>query len=358
MNRLDWLIAEFRSAGVENDAWPGLLTAMSDYLGAVDVVLGGGDSALTAGMLAPRTDPSEVEAYMRHHAHQNALMRELIMTPPGKVLVDAQAAAYAEFARSDFYHQWCRPQGFVRAFGTTLVTSTGWRGALMVNISGEPEADQVERFESLLPDLTRALEANKLFGHSLAGARAALNMLEIEGKGGMLFDARGQFIEANASAQDMIESGRLTLRSGRLGCAELQTDRRLAHMVEMCIKAPHAMSSARVRVDSPLGQFWVQCAAYPGGISHMGSRRPAAIAIINDPVQRLRRQVSMLQELFGLTAAEAALALAIVQSGSRKLAAQSRGVSVATARAQLSSIFEKTGARGQTELVRLVMEQG
>ena len=52
-----------------------------------------------------------------------------------------------------------------------------------------------------------------------------------------------------------------------------------------------------------------------------------------------------------------AAAPAAKSSGSRKAAADRRGVSDATARAQLTSIFDKTGVRKQTDLMRLLLAE-
>ena len=68
------------------------------------------------------------------------------------------------------------------------------------------------------------------------------------------------------------------------------------------------------------------------------------------------RQTRRLRHRYGLTAAEAALAWEIARTGGRQSAAASRGISVATARSQLSSIFDKTGVRRQAELVRLLLQ--
>ena len=80
--------------------------------------------------------------------------------------------------------------------------------------------------------------------------------------------------------------------------------------------------------------------------------------MITDPNQRMRQRMRELTQRFGLTRAEIELALAVVETGSRKAAAEMRGVSDATARTQLTSIFDKTGVRRQTELVRLLMYDG
>lgn len=112
-----------------------------------------------------------------------------------------------------------------------------------------------------------------------------------------------------------------------------------------------------MQIPTPQGTLGVQCAPYPGGILYPAGRRPAVILIISDPQSRLRRRLADMQQRWGLTTAEVALAKALVETGSRKAAADQRGVSDATARAQLTSIFDKTGVRKQTDLVRLLLAE-
>jgi DNA-binding CsgD family transcriptional regulator len=88
----------------------------------------------------------------------------------------------------------------------------------------------------------------------------------------------------------------------------------------------------------------------------LGLRVPVAIVTIADPEISRRWLAQDLHERFGLTAAEAGLAAEIVKGDGREAAAKRRGISVSTARAQLSSIFEKTGTHRQAELVHLLLE--
>lgn len=67
-----------------------------------------------------------------------------------------------------------------------------------------------------------------------------------------------------------------------------------------------------------------------------------------EPEQALRRR-------FGLTPAEARLALEMARGDGKQAAAERLGISYATARSHLSRIFDKTGVRRQAELVRLVL---
>ena len=74
-----------------------------------------------------------------------------------------------------------------------------------------------------------------------------------------------------------------------------------------------------------------------------------------DPDARMVQATERLRQRFSLTPAEARLAWELVQGGGRTKAAEKRGISVATARSQLTSIFDKTGVRRQSELERLFM---
>ncbi|HLW26409.1 MAG TPA: helix-turn-helix transcriptional regulator, partial [Kiloniellales bacterium] len=60
---------------------------------------------------------------------------------------------------------------------------------------------------------------------------------------------------------------------------------------------------------------------------------------------------------FGLTAAEAELALEIMRGDGREAAAARLGITVATVRTHLLHIFEKTGVHRQAELVRLLLDR-
>jgi DNA-binding CsgD family transcriptional regulator len=77
---------------------------------------------------------------------------------------------------------------------------------------------------------------------------------------------------------------------------------------------------------------------------------------VNDPDSDRRRREINLRRRFGLTAAETGLAAEILHGHGGKAAARRRGISDATAKKQLSSIFEKTGTHRQAELVRFLLD--
>lgn len=352
MDRLSRLVSDLRSGGAEEGAWPDLMASFGDYLGAMEVTLGGGVAHAAPSIVAPRTDPADVARYISQYDGQNLLMRQLMMGTPGQVFVDAELSQFEQFQRSEIYQDWCLPLGFGRAFGSAVATGEGWRGVVMVNTRGAPTAWQTEAFRQVLPDLYRALDMRALAGRIRSSNRAMLDVLERLGQGAMLLDAQGGLIDANGLAQAALASGRLRLLDGKLSCADAEGDRRLAQMVAATISG----DGGRIEVAAPGGPLVLQASPYPASAVILGMRRPAAIVVVTDPLERMQRRQDALRARFHLTQAEVAMTMAILETGSRKLAAERRGVSVATARAQLTSIFDKTGAAGQAELVRLVME--
>jgi DNA-binding CsgD family transcriptional regulator len=84
-------------------------------------------------------------------------------------------------------------------------------------------------------------------------------------------------------------------------------------------------------------------------------RRAAAILHVRDPEQ-LTVIGRCLQELFGLTAAEAVLAAGLAEGKSIEELAAEQGVSMNTARTQLKSIFAKTGVHRQGQLISLILK--
>jgi DNA-binding CsgD family transcriptional regulator len=63
---------------------------------------------------------------------------------------------------------------------------------------------------------------------------------------------------------------------------------------------------------------------------------------------------ALLGQAFALTPAEARLAVIIAQGAKAEYAAEVLGISLATARNQLKSVFSKTGTHRQSELVALL----
>jgi DNA-binding CsgD family transcriptional regulator len=83
---------------------------------------------------------------------------------------------------------------------------------------------------------------------------------------------------------------------------------------------------------------------------------PCVAVFISDPDQRDSASQHILGELFSLTPAEARVAILLARGLSLTEISNAQNISPHTARAQLKSIFAKTGVSRQAELVRMVIK--
>ena len=122
----------------------------------------------------------------------------------------------------------------------------------------------------------------------------------------------------------------------RLACAELQPS-------GLCLPQP----------GSP-PERWLRMVVAPIYFGASGSRASrAAIWILNTETPAVPSE-ELLAALFGLSRAEARLALGMLAGRSATECARLAGVGLATIRTQLHSIFTKTGVRRQAQLVALL----
>jgi len=83
--------------------------------------------------------------------------------------------------------------------------------------------------------------------------------------------------------------------------------------------------------------------------------RPVALAYVRGDHWSQGRRYDQLGDLFGLTPSEARLAWAFAAGRSMNEAATELGISIETARTYSKRVFHKTGARGQADLVRIIL---
>ena len=85
-----------------------------------------------------------------------------------------------------------------------------------------------------------------------------------------------------------------------------------------------------------------------------GGKGAALALFVSDPGQDAAPDPEAIRDLFQLTRMEAMLAAALAGGGSLVEAADRLGIAHNTARSHLRSIFAKTGARRQSQLVHLL----
>jgi DNA-binding CsgD family transcriptional regulator len=129
---------------------------------------------------------------------------------------------------------------------------------------------------------------------------------------------------------------------------------RVLHLLESAQLVAHQEMAWRItRQHGRSLQLHIRIAPFPREHSPGGSRF-AAIALIGDPERAQRLPFETMRSVYGLTPAEAKLALLLLEGKSISEAAHENEVTKDTVRSQVKSIFLKTGTRRQGELIGLL----
>ncbi|WP_353641209.1 helix-turn-helix transcriptional regulator [Mesorhizobium sp. WSM2239] len=228
------------------------------------------------------------------------------------------------------------------------------------------EAQDVAAMQVLVPHLVTALHvARRLAAADLrtTGASAALDRLDA---GVILVDAAARILFANQTAEAILagNDGVGIDREG-IGACSNRANQVLRQLIARCadITTANGEPGGSMEIPRVEGRRPVRVVVAPFradaaqiGTAWLGAARPVAILMITDPERGKRARKENLRCRFGLTSAEAEVALEILKGDGRDASAARLGIAATTVRAHLSHIFQKTGVRRQAELVRLLMQ--
>ena len=170
--------------------------------------------------------------------------------------------------------------------------------------------------------------------------------------GMILVDCEGRAVWMNEAARQIVlDADGLTLKGGILTPARSFERARLAALFPNSLKERKGQSD-RLLVGRPSGRPSYVLLVEPLAT---GSSEEFALILISDPDVRTALDPAALIEIFGFTAAEAQLAVAIVRGSELSEISRDTGKALPTLRVQLRALFQKTGAKRQADLVRLIL---
>jgi DNA-binding CsgD family transcriptional regulator len=209
----------------------------------------------------------------------------------------------------------------------------------------------------LVDNLNRSLPGKHGPGRHRAGARATLAargaVLDQMSHGAVIVGADRRVLFANGAARQLAEHGGFTLG----GKAELISADRPEEVARLAALIGDAAAggggSMRLTRDPPRRMLVATVTMLP--VMAPGPHEQGFVLItLRDLAATADIAPCQLMDLFGLTAAEAAIVPQLVEGETAHLIAQSRGVAVATVRAQAARILAKTGAANLRALATMV----
>lgn len=229
--------------------------------------------------------------------------------------------------------------------------------------------DDRNKMRLILPHISRSLGVMQRIRTAELTVATTLSALDRLPSGVLLLDANGAVAFANRSAQRMLEDGdglrlrKLTHKAG-LGdlIAENATDSKaISDAISATLRhdpfaTPHFSSCVTVPHTSGVASYALQFSAL-GEHSEFGSGSGAfaAIVFIADGAQEVHVDPALLQSAYGLTPAEAKVAVTLLESSSAQEVADALGTSPNTVRTQIKQIYAKLGVDTRARFVKLLL---
>lgn len=354
------LVSRLFEAAAEPQRWLGLSAEIAHAFGAESgtlMVLRPRAAATLLDATGNFAGPP-AQAYQRHYRQCDVWTASASHAARRGARLSAELVPEHVFQRTEFYADFCRPAGIFHALGCVAPLPGGEAGLLAIH---RPRAQAAfteqdrQRLDRLVPYFERALALRgrlRQAGLPQQCSAAALDSIDLAV---FLVDAQLGVLHANAAATALLgRDSALRLCGGTLlqdGAAGAQS---LARVVQAALDPLHggaARWSLRVaRRQGPPLLLTVMPYRPPPGVAWLP---PCAIIMARDPAaQRLSPVV--LNQLFGLTQAEAGVAQELARGQALDAIAATFAISAHTVKTHLQHLFRKTGTRRQGELVAVL----
>lgn len=345
------------SAVGHDDAWPEALRVLAKTFDASAAMLvAAGQGQRDQSFYAAWNHPEEAaRAYSDHWWQHDVWLQSGIaqgLFVQGRILRGSDLVPLPVFRQSPFYRKYLAPLHM--EYLLVCIVSDGSVPGLAppshLSFFRRPDqpnfsADDLARMRLVFPHVVRAFDlhwATRRLQEQVALLHRFLDALDF---GVVMLDPAGQVLYANQGVRAMAVAPPSARWLGSL--------------------------PARVAAHEPLGRLVHACARGQGGGLVLGSPAPELLALalpIECQADRPQPGACMLllaryaqasvsgfvMRIFGLSPAEARLLAPLLRGCTPAEMAAELGVKISTVRSQLSSIFAKTGATRQQDLIRLI----
>jgi DNA-binding CsgD family transcriptional regulator len=364
LDRFSTLVADIYEAAVDPSLWEQSLgriaAATRGAMGALLVY----DPRKRSQFISVNLDPAQKRLYDDYYGRLDPVASVLGRTAGRKIITVREKLTETQL-RGEFFNDWAHPNEV--GDGIFLDVSQDCDRRCIFGLArrwrSEPFASaEVLRLVGLLaPHLQRAAQARSEMGPLEEIRDGALDLVEHWRRGCVVISREGDVLYANGAANEIVAAcDGLGLDRRGLRAAAASEHAALLRLVGRACKADgdRPRSGGRIAISRHSGRRPYLIQVLPLGSNRAGilARPAAALAIIIDSEREVRLPRGDLRDLYGLTAAEADVAIRVLEGHGLQFAAQDLHIGLSTARAHLKHIFEKTGTHRQAELVRLLME--
>jgi DNA-binding CsgD family transcriptional regulator len=276
---------------------------------------------------------------------------------PGFLFNDARCFDESFVAANGFYQEFTLPLGARHTLDLLAADVGGcevYVAAMRNARQGPFQAADERLIRAIGPHFVRAYTLGLRLRTAASAAAAAGGALDALSFGVIVLDETGQAAVVNAAATRALAAGELRLGQGRLTARAPAVDRELQGALQRSLGDPLAPPAVLRAPRAEGGDWIVWVMRLPASSAFAAGETPGVLVLIGDPRRPGEIGREAVAGLFGLTEAEADLALALARGRSLAEIAAERGVKLSTVRSQLLAVLDKTGVHRQAELVRLL----
>jgi DNA-binding CsgD family transcriptional regulator len=358
------LVGDIYDAALEPGRWRDVLERTASFVGgagaalvSLDVVSLTGHFVYTWGF-----DPHYVKLYLNEYIKLNPARCPILFIKVGEVRSISNLVPFDEFQQTRLHQEWVKPQGWGDATIGMLDKSPSTAAHLTIahHDWDSPASEESRRRVALIvPHMRRAVLIAKMIEVHKSEASSLMDAVDAMAAGVFLVSSEARVVHANASAREMLEAGD-TLRAidNRLDAAELEARATLLDAITRATAGDFALGvhGVAIPLSSLVGERYIAhvLPLTTGRRRNSGAGESVAVGVfVQKATLKGPTPIQAIAQHFHLTPGELRVLVAIVEVGGVPEVAPVLGISEATVKAHLRSVFDKTGAKRQADLIKL-----
>jgi DNA-binding CsgD family transcriptional regulator len=360
----DKLLDLIYDAATEHELWRHVLTEIADITHSQGGILFGVSFAAQHIYFDfnGRLDEECNRAFQERHVN-NVWGDYMLTQPVGRLVLSDEAISVSDLRHTTFYDEVLRPQEVAHNGMIALAARDDFRAAFNLCRSirqGPFEKEDIRTIEWLTPHMRRSMMMGFQLDSYRALQRAAFDVLDRFSDGVIVLDGGARVIFANAAARRYETEGVFGFRR-QISTWSLTHSQRLAELVR---SASQGLSGGTMSLPHGADGQLLTLIVGPvrskdvGRLADSGIKDAAVLLFVVDPANRRSIPLGQLIDAYGLTRAEARVALAASSGNTVIESARLLGLSPNTIKTHLRRVFAKTATARQAELAGLIASVG
>jgi DNA-binding CsgD family transcriptional regulator len=363
---LSELIGTIYDTTLDQALWPEVLRKSTEFVGGSAASLHWKNSASRTGNVLLRWNfnpDGVVPDYFDNYARTDPVTTCQFLFDVEQLYSIEDCIPYAQFVETRVYKEWAKPLDLIDQLAATLdksATTFSLFGIFRSERQGRVDDEMRRRMRLIVPHVRRAVLIGNVLTGGTTETMAFADTLNGLAAGVFLVDKNARIVFANRSGQIMLDEARIVCRNNRgLTTVDPRIAATLRNVVASASDGDAAIgvNGIAVRLSAPPEEPWLAhiLPLTSGMRRQAGITYSAAAAVFVHRISlAIPSSMEIVSKLYRLTPSELRVLAAVSEVGGISAVAETVGISEATVKTHLQSLFAKTGTNRQIDLVKLV----